>query len=177
MNFTPLLTVLLPPITEDSMPGELANIVSGRVAKRAESAWTQLYYGRRLRLIARRARCRVRELLVEHDADAVITGGVDRNMGDGSFVKFCKMGALSATGTRPFGKGADGFVMGEGSAAFLVKRLADAERVGDKIYAVGAALAGASDGKGKGITAPNPVGQQLATRRAWENAGLDPRPR
>ena len=81
---------------------------------------------------------------------------------------------MSATGSRPFGDGADGFVMGEGSGAFLLKRLADAERDGDKIYAVIRGVGGASDGKGKGITAPNPIGQILATRRAWENAGLDP---
>ena len=48
------------------------------------------------------------------------------------FVKFCKIGALSATGTRPYADGADGFVMGEGAAFFLLKRLADAERDGDR---------------------------------------------
>src|SRR5690606_3324592 len=106
--------------------------------------------------------------------DAVIAGGVDRNMGIGSFVKFCKIGALSATGTRPFGDGADGFVMGEGTGLFLLKRLEDAERDGDTIYAVIRGVGGASDGKGKGLTAPNPVGQQLAIARAWENAVLAP---
>ena len=64
--------------------------------------------------------------------------------------------------------------MGEGSAAFLLKRLADAERDGDQIYAVIRGVGGSSDGKGKGITAPNPVGQLFAIQRAWENAGLDP---
>ena len=91
-----------------------------------------------------------------------------------TFVKFCKIGALSATGTRPYAEGADGFVMGEGAAIFLLKRLADAERDGDKIYAVLRGIGGSSDGKGKGITAPNPVGQKLAIERAWQNAGLSP---
>ena len=113
-------------------------------------------------------------MLTEHHVDAVIAGGVDRNMGAPIFVKFCKIGALSATGSRPFGDGADGFVMGEGSASFMLKRLSDAERDGDKIYAVIRGVGASSDGKGKGITAPNPVGQILAARRAWENAGLDP---
>ena len=85
-------------------------------------------------------------------------------MGASTFVKFCKIGALSATGTRPFGDGADGFVMGEGSGVFLLKRLADAERDGDRIYAVIRGVGGSSDGKGKGITAPNPAGQRLAVR-------------
>ena len=163
----------LPEITEDTMPGELPNIVSGRVANvlnlRGPSFITDAACASSFAAINA-----AMELLIERRVDAVITGGVDRNMGAGVFVKFCKIGALSATGSRPFGDGADGFVMGEGSGAFLLKRLADAERDGDKIYAVIRGVGGASDGKGKGITAPNPIGQILATRRAWENAGLDP---
>ena len=155
------------------MPGELANIVSGRVANllnlRGPNFITDAACAASLAAIDAAV-----ELLSEHHCDAIISGGVDRNMGAASFVKFCKIGALSATGTRPFGDGADGFVMGEGSAAFLLKRLEDAERDGDKIYAVIRGVGGSSDGKGKGITAPNPIGQVLAVRRAWENAGLDP---
>ena len=162
-----------PEITEDTMPGELPNIVSGRIANvlnlRGPSFITDAACASSFAAIASAA-----EMLAEHRCDAVIAGGVDRNMGASSFVKFCKIGALSATGTRPFGDGADGFVMGEGSAAFLLKRLSDAERNGDKIYAVIRGVGASSDGKGKGITAPNPQGQVLATRRAWENAGLDP---
>ena len=57
--------------------------------------------------------------------------------------------------------------MGEGAAVFLLKRLADAERDGDQVYAVLRGMGGATDGRGKGITAPNPVGQRLAVERAW----------
>jgi len=114
------------------------------------------------------------EGLVEHDFDAAITGGIDRNMGAPTFVKFCKIGALSATGTRPYAEGADGFVMGEGAALFLLKRLDDAQRDGDKVYAVLRGMGGSSDGKGKGITAPNPIGQKFSIERAWQNAGLSP---
>ncbi|RIK35107.1 MAG: beta-ketoacyl synthase, partial [Chloroflexi bacterium] len=163
----------LPPVTEDTMPGELPNIVSGRVANvlnlRGPNFITDAACASSFAAIDAAV-----ETLVNGRADAVIAGGVDRNMGAAIFVKFCKIGALSATGSRPFGEGADGFVMGEGSAAFLLKRLADAERDGDRIYAVIRGVGASSDGKGKGITAPNPVGQILAVRRAWENAGLDP---
>jgi acyl transferase domain-containing protein/acyl carrier protein/NAD(P)-dependent dehydrogenase (short-subunit alcohol dehydrogenase family) len=163
----------LPPVTEDTMPGELPNIVSGRVANvlnlRGPNFITDAACASTLAAVD--AAC---EQLIQHQCDAVLTGGVDRNMGASTFVKFCKIGALSATGTRPFGDGADGFVMGEGSAAFLLKRLADAERDGDRIYAVIRGVGGSSDGKGKGITAPNPIGQILAVERAWKDAGLDP---
>ena len=163
----------IPPITEDTMPGELPNVVSGRIANvlnlRGPNYITDAACASSFAAVEAAV-----QLLVEGKVDAVLTGGVDRNMGASIFVKFCKIGALSATGTRPFGDGADGFVMGEGVACFLLKRLADAEQAGDKIYAVIRGVAGASDGKGKGITAPNPIGQQLAMRRAWESAGLDP---
>ncbi|MCA9937816.1 MAG: acyltransferase domain-containing protein, partial [Anaerolineales bacterium] len=167
------ITNKIPAITEDTMPGELPNIISGRVANvlnlRGPNFITDAACASSFAAVEAAF-----AMLIERKVDAVLTGGVDRNMDISSYVKFCKIGALSPTGTRPFGDGADGFVMGEGAAAFLLKRLADAERDGDRIYAVIRGVGGASDGKGKGITAPNPIGQQLAMARAWENAGLDP---
>jgi acyl transferase domain-containing protein len=157
---------LLPGITEDSMPGELANIIAGRVASLFD------FHGPNYVVDAACASAKAAlnaaiEGLVQEDYDAVLTGGIDANMSAATFTKFCKIGALSATGTRPYADGADGFVMGEGAALFLLKRLADAERDGDNIYAVIRGLGGSSDGKGKGITAPNPTGQRLAVERAY----------
>src|ERR1700751_3661440 len=163
----------LPEVTEDTMPGELANCIAGRIAN--------LYNFHGPNFVcdaacasAMAAMTAAAEGLVANDFDAVITGGIDRNMGAQTFVKFCKIGALSATGTRPYAEGADGFVMGEGSAIFVMKRLADAERDGDKIYAVLRGIGASSDGKGQGVTAPNPVGQNFCLERAWQNAGLSP---
>ena len=162
-----------PEITEDSMPGELANCIAGRIANLFN------FHGPNYVCDAACARpwlpsARAVEGWLQNDFDAVVTGGIDRNMGASTFVKFCKIGALSGTGTRPYAEGADGFVMGEGAAIFLMKRLADAERDGDKIYAVLRGIGGSSDGKGKGITAPNPIGQKFCDRARWENAGLSP---
>src|ERR1035438_1827037 len=164
---------LLPEITEDSMPGELANCIAGRIAN-IYNFHGPNYVVDAACASAMAAMSSAVEGLVENDFDVAVCGGIDRNMGAPTFVKFCKIGALSATGTRPYAEGADGFVMGEGAAIFLLKRLADAERDGDKIYAVLRGMGGSSDGKGKGITAPNPVGQKLCIRRAWENAGRSP---
>ena len=164
---------LLPEITEDSMPGELANCIAGRIAN-VFNFHGPNYVCDAACASAMAAISSAAEGLIAHDFDAAVTGGIDRNMGASTFVKFCKIGALSATGTRPYAEGADGFVMGEGTAIFLLKRLADAERDEDKIYAVLRGMGGSSDGKGKGITAPNPIGQKLAIERAWQNAGLSP---
>ena len=167
------LRARIPAITEDTMPGELPNIIAGRIANvfdlRGPSYTTDAACASGLAAMASSV-----EGLITHQYDAVVTGGIDRNMGANSYVKFCKIGALSATGTRPYAGGADGFVMGEGGTVFVLKRLADAERDGDRIYAVLLGIAGASDGRGKGITAPNPVGQRLAVSRAWRLAGVAP---
>jgi acyl transferase domain-containing protein len=162
-----------PDTTEDTMPGELTNITSGRVAAvynlrgpnfTADAACASS-------LAALQAAV---DGLVDHHYDVVVTGAMDRNMGATTFIKFCKIGALSPDGSRPYDKDASGFIMGEGGAFFVCKRLEDAEKAGDRIYAVVRGVGASSDGKGKGITAPNPVGQILALRRAWERAGLDP---
>ena len=156
------------------MPGELGNCIAGRVANLFN------LHGPNFTVDAACA-----SALAAMDADrrrpARRTSSTSRSPAASTatwaprtFVKFCKIGALSATGTRPYADGADGFVMGEGAALFVLKRLADAERDGDRIYAVVRGVGGASDGKGKGITAPNPVGQRLAVERAWHNAGLSP---
>jgi acyl transferase domain-containing protein/acyl carrier protein len=163
----------LPEITEDSMPGELSNCIAGRIANLYN------FHGPNFVCDAACASAMAAinsaaEGLIENDFDVAVTGGIDRNMGAPTFVKFCKIGALSATGTRPYAQGADGFVMGEGAAIFLMKRLADAERDQDKIYAVLRGVGGSSDGRGKGITAPNPVGQKFCVERAWRNAGVTP---
>ena len=126
---------LLPEITEDSMPGELANCIAGRIANLYN------FHGPNYTCDAACASAMAAitsavEGLVENVFDVAVTGGIDRNMGAPTFVKFCKIGALSATGTRPFAQGADGFVMGEGAAIFLLKRLADAEHDGDDLRCV-----------------------------------------
>jgi len=163
----------LPPITEDTMPGELANIIAGRVANVFNFSGANFVTDAACASSLAALQAAI-EGLNAYQFDAVLTGGVDGNMSIDAYVKFCKIGALSPDGSRPFAEGANGFVMGEGAAVFLLKRLADAERDGDKIYAVIRGVGSSSDGRGKGITAPNPTGQQRAIERAWKNAGLSP---
>ncbi len=162
-----------PSITEDTMPGELSNIIAGRVANVFNFSGPNYVTDAACASSIAALQGAIAGLQ-QHKFDAVLTGGVDRNMGPESYVKFCKIGALSADGSRPYAEGANGFVMGEGAVVFLLKRLEDAERDGDKVYAVIRGIGASSDGKGKGITAPNPLGQQRAIERAWRDAGVDP---
>ncbi|MEN6572626.1 MAG: SDR family NAD(P)-dependent oxidoreductase [Anaerolineaceae bacterium] len=172
-GFTENIRAKSPAISEDTMPGELSNIIAGRVANIFNFTGPNFVTDAACAssLAAIQAAC---QGLLEEKFDAVLTGGIDRHMGPESYIKFCKIGALSADGSRPYSDGANGFVMGEGAVVFLMKRLEDAERDADRIYAVIRGIGGSSDGKGKGITAPNPAGQQLAISRAWQDAQVAP---
>src|SRR5262245_31753280 len=88
---------------------------------------------------------------------------------------FSKTHALSHRGLcRPFDAGADGIALAEGIAAVVLKRLADAERDGDRVYAVIKGMGASSDGRDKGLTAPRPEGQLRALRRAYAQARVSP---
>jgi len=167
------LRATTPEVTEDTMPGELTNIIAGRVANVFNFSGPNFVTDAACASSLAALQSAV-EGLMYNRFDMVLTGGVDRNMGPEAFVKFCKIGALSPDGSRPYAEGANGFVMGEGAAVFLLKRLVDAERDGDKIYAVVRGIGASSDGKGKAITAPNPIGQQRAIERAWKSTNLSP---
>lgn len=160
-----------PPVTEDSMPGELSNIISGRIANvfnlTGKSMTTDAACASSIAALDTAVKS-----LTSGDFDTVLVGGADRSMDEASYIKFSKIRALSATGSRPFDEGADGFVMGEGAGFMVLKRLEDVIRDGNKIYAVISAIGASSDGRGKSITAPNPEGQKQAIEMALHLADL-----
>ncbi len=172
-SFAKRMTRDLPQITEDSMPGELSNVVAGRVAYALDLGGPNFTTDAACASSMAAIQSAMTGLR-DGDFDLAITGGADRSMGVATYIKFCKIGALSPDGSRPFDAGANGFVMGEGVGVLVLKRLNDAVRDQDKIYAVIRSMGASSDGKGKGITAPNVEGQKRALTRAWEGAGVDP---
>jgi acyl transferase domain-containing protein len=88
---------------------------------------------------------------------------------------FSKTQALSPQGRcATFDVAGDGIVISEGIAMIALKRLVDAERDGDRIYAVIKGVGASSDGSAKGMTAPLPAGQLRAMRRAYAMAGFGP---
>ena len=84
-------------------------------------------------------------------------------------------GMLSPTGRcRPFDTGADGFVRSEGCGVLLLKRLADAERDGDRVLAVIRGMAANQDGRSETITTPSRDSQVAVYKSALTAAGVDP---
>ncbi len=65
-------------------------------------------------------------------------------------------------------------MLGEGIGMMVLKRQEDAIRDGHRIYAVVKGVGASSDGKGKGLLAPQVEGEELALRRAYEAAGVSP---
>lgn len=107
-------------------------------------------------------------------ADAMLTGGVSRPESLYTQMGFAQLRALSASGRpSPFDAAADGLVTGEGAGVFVLKRLEDARRDGDRIRAV-IAGAGLSNDVGGSLLAPNTPGQLRAMREAYRQAGWSP---
>ncbi|MFI8944873.1 SDR family NAD(P)-dependent oxidoreductase [Streptomyces syringium] len=164
----------LPSWTEDSFPGILGNVVSGRIANRLDLRAANHTVDAACASSLAAVRAAVDEL-VSRRADLMITGGCDADNSIVSFMCFSKTPALSFSGrVRPFDAEADGTLIGEGIGMLALKRLADAERDGDRVYAVLRGLGSSSDGVAKSIYAPSKDGQSVALRRAYDDAGCAP---
>ena len=108
-------------------------------------------------------------------ADAVLTGGVSRPDPLYTQMGFSQLRALSPEGkARPFDSRAGGLVVGEGAGMFVLKRLGDALRDGDHVYALVAAVGLSNDVDG-GLLAPSREGQLRALTSAYDRAGWDPK--
>ncbi|MFI5493026.1 SDR family NAD(P)-dependent oxidoreductase [Actinoplanes sp. NPDC051859] len=166
---------LLPTVTEDTFPGVLANVIAGRVANRLDLGGPNYTVDAACAssLAAMDSACKE---LIAGDSDLMICGGADLHNGINDYLMFTSAHALSPTGRcRTFDSTGDGIALGEGVAAVVLKRLADAERDGDRVYAVIKGLGGASDGRALGLTAPRAEGQRRALDRAYHGAGISPR--
>ncbi|GHE09296.1 type I polyketide synthase [Streptomyces alanosinicus] len=107
--------------------------------------------------------------------DLMLAGGVHHCHDITLWSVFAQLRALSPSQRiRPFHRGADGILIGEGTGVVVLKRLADAERAGDRVYAVIRGTGVASDGRTASLASPDPGGQARAVRQAWQAAGLDP---
>lgn len=165
---------LLPEWTEDSFPGFLLNVAAGRVANRFDLGGSNYTVDAACGSSLAAAALAVRELETGA-ADMVVLGGADTVQNPLTYLAFSKTQAFSPRGRcRPFDASADGIVISEGVGVVILKRLADAERDGDRIYAVIKGMGSSSDGRARGLTAPNVDGQARALRRAYAKAGVDP---
>jgi acyl transferase domain-containing protein/NAD(P)H-dependent flavin oxidoreductase YrpB (nitropropane dioxygenase family) len=165
---------ILPQWTEDSFPGILMNVAAGRIANRLDlgganalvdaacaSSLAALYLG-------------IHEI-ESGGSDMALVGSADCMQNPFTYMCFSKTYALSPRGVcNSLGENADGIVLGEGAVMLVLKRLALAERDGDRIYAVIKGMGASSDGRDRSLTAPGVKGQVRALHRAYAKSGVSP---
>ncbi len=147
---------------ENSGPGLLGNVVAGRIANRFDLGGANCVVDAACASSLGALHLAAMELETRR-ADVVVTGGVDTFNDVFMYACFSKTPALSPTGNaRPFDAAGDGTILGEGLGVLVVKRLDDARRDGDRVYAVIRGVGAASDGKGDAVYAPKKSGQIAA---------------
>jgi acyl transferase domain-containing protein/acyl carrier protein len=109
------------------------------------------------------------------ESDMALAGGVNLILSPASMFLLGRTQALSPDGRcKAFDARANGFARGEGCGMLVLKRLSDAERDGDRIWAVIRGSAINQDGRSTGLTAPNVLSQQALLRKALETARVKP---
>ncbi|MFT4569014.1 MAG: polyketide-type polyunsaturated fatty acid synthase PfaA, partial [Saprospiraceae bacterium] len=159
---------------ENSFPGLLGNVISGRITNRFDLGGINSVVDAACAASLSAIKMSLSEL-VEGRCDMMLTGGVDTDNSPFMYMSFSKTPAFSKSGNiSPFSDKADGMLIGEGLGMLVLKRLEDAERDGDQVYAVIKGVGTSSDGRFKSVYAPRPAGQALAMNRAYEDAGYAP---
>ncbi|GAB1544275.1 type I polyketide synthase [Scytonema sp. NUACC21] len=159
---------------ENAFPGMLSNVVAGRIANRLNLGGINCVVDAACASSFAALKMAISEL-IEHRCDMMLTGGVDTDNTIMAYMCFSKTPAVSPSdNVKPFDAKSDGMMLGEGIGMVLLKRLDDAIRDNDKIYAVIKGIGTSSDGRYKSIYAPRQEGQVKALQRAYEDAGFAP---
>jgi len=158
---------------ENSFPGLLGNVIAGRIANRLNLGGTNCTVDAACASSLSAMKMAISDLL-EYRSDMMITGGVDADNSPLMYMCFSKTPAFTkGDNPRPFDENSGGIMIGEGMGMVVLKRLEDAERDGDSIFAVIKGIGTSSDGKFKSIYAPRSGGQANALRKAYADADID----
>jgi acyl transferase domain-containing protein len=164
----------LPPFHADTASGLVPNIITGRIANRLDLMGPNYLIDAACASSLVAVEMAARELQTGR-CDLALAGGVNSNTSPVLMMIFSQLGALSHRGQlSSFDKDADGTLLGEGVGMVVLKRLADAERDGNHIYAVLKNTGIASDGRATHVLAPRVEGEEMALRRAYEPVEIDP---
>ena len=159
---------------ENSFPGLLGNVAAGRIANRLDLGGTNCVVDAACASSLGAVHLAIMELAAGR-CDVALSGGLDTFNDIFMYMCFSKTPALSPTGdARPFSDLGDGTTLGEGLGVLTLKRLEDARRDGDRVYAIIRGVGASSDGRGNAVYAPSASGQARCLRRAYESAGISP---
>lgn len=162
----------LPPFNAETAPGLIPSVMAGLIANRLDLRGPNLVVDAACASALVALEIGIQDLRAGR-CEVVLTGAVQLSASAFIHMVFTQLGALSRlTQLRPFAADADGTMIGEGVGMMVLKRRADAERDGHRIYALIKGVGSSSDGRAKGILAPRMEGEELALRRAYEAAGV-----
>jgi len=163
----------LQPVTEDNVVGASASVGLGRIASHfdLQGPHYSVDSGYASSLAALDVAVRA---LRDGEVDMAVAGGASELLTPLELLAFQQMGALSSTALTPFDKSADGTLLSEGCALFALKRVDDALRDDDTIFAVVRGCGGATDVAGRSVLAPDAAGQERALRAALADGDVDP---
>jgi len=159
---------------ESSFPGLLGNVIAGRITNRLNLSGTNCVVDAACASSMGAVHLAMMEL-ISGRCEMTVTGGVDTLNDIFMHMCFSQTGVLSlSSDVMPFSENADGTVLGEGIGLLVLKRLEDAEKDNDRIYAVIRSVGSSSDGKSQSIYAPSATGQAKALRMAYQEADISP---
>ena len=159
---------------ENSFPGLLGNVAAGRIANRLDLGGTNCVVDAACASSVAALNLAILEL-ASGRCDLALSGGLDTFNDIFMYMCFSKTPALSPQGdARPFDASCDGTILGEGLGVLALKRLDDARRDGDLIYALVKGVGTSSDGKGNAVYAPSAPGQVKALEDAYKVSGVSP---
>ncbi|MBN1866740.1 acyltransferase domain-containing protein [Candidatus Sumerlaeota bacterium] len=162
-----------PPLTANRTMGSLGGVVASRIAREFHIGGPSFAVSSEDNSGLSALETAVRALQ-NGDLDHALVGAVDLSGDARAVLATDAVRRYSRSGrARPFDTAADGTLVGEGAAAVVLKRLDDAVRDGDRIYAIVKGIGAAGGGAGDGAV-PDVETYRAALGRAYDDAGVDP---
>jgi len=172
-----LRDAISPALNANRTMGALGNIVASRIAREFRIGGPSFTLSSEESSGIRALETAVR-MLQQGELDQAIVGAVDLAGDLRAVLGHHAIRPFSPNGQcRPFDNQADGSIIGEGACAVVLKRLSDAKRDGNRIYAVirgiGSSTGALSEGHVLDTCSSNKA-YQHALKRAYQDAGVDP---
>jgi len=160
--------------TLHSAVGMSSNVVANRVSFAMGFTGPSLVVdtGCSASLVALHLAC---QSLLSKETEMAMVGGINHILDPDKYIELTKFGGLSVNGKcSTFDNDADGFVRGEGGGVIVLKRLSDAERDGNKIYAIIRGSAVNNNGFNDTLPATSIEGQKSLLEKVYREAGIKP---
>ena len=143
------LQATLPAFAGETVPGLVPNVITGRIANRLDLMGPNYIIDAACASSLIAIASAVQELRSGR-CDMMLTGAVHGTTPPQLYMMFCQLNGMAHGSLRPFQSGTDGTLLGEGVGVLVLKRLADAEAAGDRIYGIIKGVGTSSDGRGVG---------------------------